>query len=928
MLIGSDYIADISIGRISATTQAEVAHILQKGINYETNPPNDNWIKNVLLVSHLEDAPDPNSFQACSEEIRTASYSENPSFTTAYGASLANGGDQATNSMVIDYINAGFGVVNYRGHGSGAYWWEWNIYEENFSNSDVANLNNNKLPIVFSIACNTSHLWRINDCLAEAFTKSNYGATAFLGATGETYGGPNNVLDTALFKNSFNSNINSIGLIFNNAVTQMLSKFTSGHSHIWTALKYLWLGDPAIELWTNTLSTFSSPSITVNANSVVVNAGIAGSNIIACSIDNGESYFSKVENASSATFSTSVRPLYITITKQNYLTYTGITGGNITTNTTLSDDLIIVGDLTVNSGAALTVNSGTELEFSNNASLNVNGTLIVNGTSSNNVLFDFQYPQWNPSMGIDKNGIKINSTGLAHISHAEIRNAYTGIFVNEGVALIDNCLIRIGYSGIHLYRTNYSSSDTYITNTRIYGQTVGIDMYYSTAQLSFNELDHNWMAINCSNFSSPFLAPNSDDLSESFGYNNIYLNSFGLFAASYSNPFLGRQTCIDFGGNNTIDNNSTKDVNLTTYCTVYAENNWWGGGPPSYYVGAGCFFDPYPFLSSPPTPGSGSIKITPEEQAFNKRFISQVASPVQSTESISLKVLPAVTTEKPSFNENWTIEWKLLYARNLIRVKKYNAAAEICENVISNYPDSSLSYLALDLLWQSRKNDNKTQFSQYVKNKSKLNIKKPIYGVAELMLAAEEKDNRISILDGIKDKYSNEPLVEHVLFQKFLYYLYEENSLTLAAKISSELGQYFPDSESYLASQRLLGSDPNQSEAHNLSKNESNESNSVIPKNYELLGNYPNPFNPNTTISYSLPFNSNVQLTIYDITGKVVKEFIIDDQAAGYQNVVWHGINRNGVLVSSGVYFYRFKAVSLEKNNEVFTKTAKIMLLK
>ncbi|MBU0559879.1 MAG: hypothetical protein KKG93_09950, partial [Bacteroidetes bacterium] len=70
--------ADISIGRISATTQAEVAHILQKGINYETKPPNDNWIKNVLLVSHLEDAPDPNSFQACSEEIRTASYSENP----------------------------------------------------------------------------------------------------------------------------------------------------------------------------------------------------------------------------------------------------------------------------------------------------------------------------------------------------------------------------------------------------------------------------------------------------------------------------------------------------------------------------------------------------------------------------------------------------------------------------------------------------------------------------------------------------------------------------------------------------------------------------------------------------------------------------------------------------------------------------------
>ncbi|MFH1525418.1 MAG: hypothetical protein ABIG69_02025 [Bacteroidota bacterium] len=237
--------------------------------------------------------------------------------------------------------------------------------------------------------------------------------------------------------------------------------------------------------------------------------------------------------------------------------------GNITENTTLSGNVRIGGNLTVASNKTLTIAAGTNLVFENGASLIIDGTLNVNGTSGNEVLFDFQYPQWNPSMGIDKNGIKINSTGIANISHAEIRNAYTGIFVNEGVALIDNCLIRNGYSGIHLYRTNYSSSDTYITNLRIYGQTVGIDMYYSTAQISFNEIDHNWIAISCTNFSSPFLAPNSDDFSASFGYNNIYLNSFGLFAISYSNPFLGRQTCIDFGGNNTIDNNSIKDVYLS-----------------------------------------------------------------------------------------------------------------------------------------------------------------------------------------------------------------------------------------------------------------------------------------------------------------------------------------------------------------------------
>jgi N-acetylneuraminic acid mutarotase len=97
---------------------------------------------------------------------------------------------------------------------------------------------------------------------------------------------------------------------------------------------------------------------------------------------------------------------------------------------------------------------------------------------------------------------------------------------------------------------------------------------------------------------------------------------------------------------------------------------------------------------------------------------------------------------------------------------------------------------------------------------------------------------------------------------------------------------------------------------------------------YQLFQNYPNPFNPSTTISYALPYSSNVQLTIYDITGKVVKVFNKNGQSAGYQNIVWHGNSQQGSRVSSGVYFYRFKATSLESNGKVFEKTAKLLLLK
>jgi hypothetical protein len=100
-----------------------------------------------------------------------------------------------------------------------------------------------------------------------------------------------------------------------------------------------------------------------------------------------------------------------------------------------------------------------------------------------------------------------------------------------------------------------------------------------------------------------------------------------------------------------------------------------------------------------------------------------------------------------------------------------------------------------------------------------------------------------------------------------------------------------------------------------------------VPTAYSLLGNYPNPFNPVTTISYTLPYQSDVELVIYDIMGREVKSFNISSQDAGYKNIIWDGTNNNGENVSSGIYLYRLMLKSLE-NNEEFIKTAKLMMLK
>jgi len=69
--------------------------------------------------------------------------------------------------------------------------------------------------------------------------------------------------------------------------------------------------------------------------------------------------------------------------------------------------------------------------------------------------------------------------------------------------------------------------------------------------------------------------------------------------------------------------------------------------------------------------------------------------------------------------------------------------------------------------------------------------------------------------------------------------------------------------------------------------------------------NYPNPFNPSTTISYELPQASNVSVRIYNILGAEVKTLVDDFKSAGEHNVFWDGTDNSGSSVSSGMYFYR-----------------------
>ncbi len=94
-----------------------------------------------------------------------------------------------------------------------------------------------------------------------------------------------------------------------------------------------------------------------------------------------------------------------------------------------------------------------------------------------------------------------------------------------------------------------------------------------------------------------------------------------------------------------------------------------------------------------------------------------------------------------------------------------------------------------------------------------------------------------------------------------------------------------------------------------------------LPIAYELYQNYPNPFNAKTTISFDLPYNSVVQVVVYNVLGQEIKEIQSGYLNAGHHQMIWDGTGSDGEEVTSGVYFYRVSA-------DDFNKTKKMLLVK
>lgn len=104
----------------------------------------------------------------------------------------------------------------------------------------------------------------------------------------------------------------------------------------------------------------------------------------------------------------------------------------------------------------------------------------------------------------------------------------------------------------------------------------------------------------------------------------------------------------------------------------------------------------------------------------------------------------------------------------------------------------------------------------------------------------------------------------------------------------------------------------------------------LFPQEFGLQQNFPNPFNPTTTVKFSIEKRAFAEIAVYDILGQKVSTLVSEDLTPGYYNVTWNGTNERGMAVATGAYYIRMNASfqNSEGQNEQFTELRKILLMK
>ncbi|PIS31104.1 MAG: hypothetical protein COT43_00325, partial [Candidatus Marinimicrobia bacterium CG08_land_8_20_14_0_20_45_22] len=612
-----DYYPEIFIGRLLVSSAEEIDTWTKKYLNYVLYPNDGNftYLGNALhtQADHMQWYYNPS--QAEQIDAITESFWS----TTIIEEDIEWGEatyPQAAN--VINYMNTNdYGLILFSNHGGVAeitvasdsmnvnepmaslisYWpdFGWDAGLED--NLDIKNTPY----IVYSNACdiagydyNFSWSSILKHGFVEAFiVEENLNAVAFAGNTRFGWVGSSFDLEKTFFNDVVDDDDLNGYPCRKMGVGVAASKVENSSSYLDYSNNYF--GDPEMNMWVGTPSQLLSASVTVNSSNIVINAGISGCDICVSSGDNGSSYYLAVSGVQSYTFSTTVRPLYITITKPNYLPYTAVTGGTFTTAETWFGNLHMLGTVLVTGSGSITILPGTNVLMDGYYTLGFynNAHLIAEGTNQSPILFTSTSgttrQSWNRLYFRSSN----NVMKYCEVEYGDWAVCYYG-YPSTG-NIVENCTLHDNDQGIRIEYTGFDIKNCEIYDNRhnivtINNPQVDIEgtRIYNGDRDGIYSVSSNTVNIYGSVIENNGIGGTSTRNGIYAGYNDVYnigytysWSGYNTIRNNYSSEiYAGDISNVQIFQNSVHDNDGYEVYNsLSGNPTILAWFDWWGETP-------------------------------------------------------------------------------------------------------------------------------------------------------------------------------------------------------------------------------------------------------------------------------------------------------------------------------------------------------------
>ncbi|MDD2650971.1 MAG: T9SS type A sorting domain-containing protein [Candidatus Cloacimonadales bacterium] len=606
-----------------------------------------------------------------------------------------------------------------------------------------------------------------------------------------------------------------------------------------------------------------------------------------------------------------------------------------------SMSVIIDEDMTMNENSSLILGTGSQIIINPDATLNIASNSVIQGTNrtqgdilgsriivngnltvGDNVSFTSDNGSWD--------GIEINSINPITLNNANFVNAdlYTNRDVNITNSTFDNSTIYQRHSSLSISNSQFvkscvnaftkvqgvstmiknstfdgnmdmeaiqlNSIEKYsITENTINNYGIGISLYETTfGYIEKNQISDNRIGIQMyhagANITNANIVENND-------YGIVaYRKSLWSLEGSKSAPYQK------------IINNKYAQV-LFSYDSApeYAEFN-------QIYKSV---------YSAKPLVTCTNVPTNPKKIIFTNNYFGSNFDPKYNLEPNDIYDYSSAWEPEIDLGNLSTIPETYKSAKESEKNGNYTEAKEIMLSFYSAVPDSSIlldksskQLLALEKLTSLNYSELTSFYQSYNGQDSEIiNLFDYLQNCCALNL--NEYQTAISWLETqITDPITQLDSLFATIDIAYIYLLMENKR---SANIVSNMEYLKPSSFSSFSVNRmqllndLLFDD---------GVNENNQSSQVI-KEINLFQNYPNPANPSTTISFILPEDSNIELSIFNVKGQKVKTLQKEYLSKGTHNTIWEGNDSNNNKVASGIYFYR-----LITKGQTYTK--KMILMK